>query len=201
MTNTSDTSIKEEIDPGIVQVSENETLEIVKYPHPSLRSPNALVTEFNGAELKLFIKQMFKMMYASNGVGLAAPQVGINKRILVFNPKGDSKAFLQEVALINPKIIRKSPKLEDGPEGCLSFPNIGGEISRHVWVEVEAFRANGKKFKVKYTGWEAVIFQHEYDHLDGIVFIDRMNEKDKKQNENQLKTLIESYNGPTPIAL
>mmetsp|Transcript_532 Transcript_532/g.947 ORF Transcript_532/g.947 Transcript_532/m.947 type:complete len:246 (-) Transcript_532:75-812(-) len=184
----------EEVDPGIV---EGTNLRIVKYPSPILRAHNEAVTEFD-QELADLAKQMLKVMYASNGVGLAAPQVGINKRIMVFNPKGDPKAWVQEVALINPVIVDKSAKLELGGEGCLSFPQMGGDVNRHVWVKIEAQNTKGKKIKVKYTGWEAIIFQHEYDHLDGILYIDRMSEEERAKVQPRLDELVAEFKDGQP---
>mmetsp|Transcript_10175 Transcript_10175/g.21327 ORF Transcript_10175/g.21327 Transcript_10175/m.21327 type:complete len:305 (+) Transcript_10175:3-917(+) len=177
-------------------------LEIVKYPHPSLRAENENITDFASPELTVLVKKMFAAMYDDNGVGLAAPQVGVNKRVMVFNPKGDAKAFAQQVALVNPRIVKKSAKVQLGPEGCLSFPGMGGDVERHVWVEVQAQRhTNGKKFKVKYTGWEAVIFQHEYDHLDGVVYIDKLSANQREEVQPVLDQLVADFKGPGQPAL
>jgi peptide deformylase len=92
---------------------------------------------------------MFMVMYACNGVGLAAPQVGINKRLMVFNPEGDPKKWLKEVALINPRIVDVSESTDVEEEGCLSFPNMQGSVRRHKWIKVEAFDLKGNKIKRK----------------------------------------------------
>ena len=113
-------------------------------------------------------------MYAAEGVGLAAPQVGVNKRLMVYNEAGDKTKWLQEVVLVNPKIVEFSDAREIETEGCLSFPNMNGKVERSKWIKVEALSLKGKKMKKKYTGWEARIFQHEYDHLDGILYVDRL---------------------------
>jgi peptide deformylase len=147
------------------------------------------VTVFDDALAKL-VRDMFKLMYASNGVGLAAPQVGVNKRLMVFNPKGDSRAWLTEVALVNPRIIERSEATEEAAEGCLSFPGVSGEVERSIWIKVEAEKPNGRRFRVKYSGWTARIFQHEYDHLDGILFIDRMKPSVREQNRSALEALV-----------
>jgi len=176
----------EEVDPGIVP---GVSLRIVRYPHRVLRAPNEPVTVFDDALLKL-VRDMFKVMYASRGVGLAAPQVGINKRVMVFNPKGDPRAWLSEVALVNPRIIERSEATEEGMEGCLSFPGVSGDIERSLMIKVEAMKPNGKRFQVKYQGWTARIFQHEYDHLDGVLFIDRMKPAVREQNREALENLM-----------
>ncbi|KAA8496105.1 Peptide deformylase 1B, chloroplastic [Porphyridium purpureum] len=183
--------IELEVDPGVVP---GTSLQIVKYPSPILRAENALVTEFD-RELVELTKQMFKVMYASRGVGLAAPQVGVNKRVMVFNPKGDAAAWLSEVALVNPRIVEQSGKTELGDEACLSFPGMGGKVDRSVWIKVEAQKPNGKKFKVKYTGWEAIVFQHEYDHLEGVLYIDRLSEPERERVQPRLDELIAEFDG------
>lgn len=181
--------LDEEVDPGVVQ---GTSLRIVHYPHPALRAPNEPVQQFD-ADLKKLSREMFKVMYASRGVGLAAPQVGVNKRLMVFNPDSDEKAFLKEVVLVNPEIVATSKKTLVEPEACLSFPGISGDVRRHEWIKVEAQRLNGKKFKVKYSGWVGRIFQHEYDHLEGVVYVDRVEEESKAQVNEGLKKLIAEY--------
>lgn len=184
--------VEEEIDPGVI---EGTNLRILRYPHPLLRAPNEPIErEGFGDDLKRIAKEMLLVMYASRGVGLAAPQVGINKRLLVFNPEGDSKAFLQEVVLVNPEIIASSKKTLIEGEACLSFPGMHGLVRRNDWVKVEAYRLNGKKFRVKYEGWKARIFQHEFDHLQGVLYVDRLEtEEDKTRVRGRLDELIEDY--------
>lgn len=138
---------------------------------------------------------MFLVMYASRGVGLAAPQVGVNKRLMVFNPDADSKAFLKEVVLVNPQIVGTSKKTVVEPEACLSFPGMQGSVRRHDWVKIEAQRLNGKRFRIKYEGYVARIFQHEYDHLDGVVYVDKIaTEEDRQQLKPKLEQLVQKYN-------
>lgn len=182
---------EEEIDPGVI---EGTDLRVLKYPHPLLRAPNDTV-EIDGfnADLKQTAREMLKVMYASRGVGLAAPQVGVNKRLMVFNPDGDSKAFLKEVVMVNPEIVASAKKCEVEGEACLSFPGMNGKVQRPEWVKVEAYRLNGKKFKVKYEGWVARIFQHEYDHLQGVLYIDRLEEEDKETVKDRLAELVADY--------
>lgn len=147
-------------------------LRVARYPHPALRAPNKEVTEF-GEGLEQTLKEMFIVMYADRGVGLAAPQVGINERIMVFNPDSKEKP-LSEVSLVNPRITAKSQGTDVDLESCLSFPGLQGKVRRHKWIKVEAQDAAGKKITKKYTGWTARVFQHEFDHLDGVVYIDQL---------------------------
>mmetsp|Transcript_19455 Transcript_19455/g.44141 ORF Transcript_19455/g.44141 Transcript_19455/m.44141 type:complete len:237 (+) Transcript_19455:169-879(+) len=182
-----------EIDPGVVA-----GLEIIKYPDPRLRAPNSEIEVFDD-ELKAISKRMFQLMYEAVGVGLAAPQVGINKRLMVYNEFGDSKKWLSEVVLVNPVIVESSPKEDLETEGCLSFPGVPEDsqrkVKRHVWIKVEAKNLKGKSFKKKFTGWEARIFQHEYDHLEGVVYIDRLSKDHRAEVQPRLDELITDF-GP-----
>ncbi len=155
------------------------------------------------------------VMYASKGVGLAAPQVGINKRLMVFNPEGDPKKWLKEIALVNPRIIETSESTDVEVEGCLSFPDMQGSVRRHKWIKVEAFDLKGKKIKkkvslvcciiycrllmnVQFEGWEARVFQHEYDHLDGKLYIDRLEAEDRAKVQPVLDSLIANHQQSLP---
>ncbi|CAN0116280.1 unnamed protein product, partial [Ectocarpus sp. 13 AM-2016] len=172
------------VDPGEVA-----GLRILKYPHPALRAENEEIEVFDD-DVKKLARNMFKIMYAAKGVGLAAPQVGVNKRLMVFNPEGDAKNWLDEAILVNPKIVASGKGRITAEEGCLSFPGMGGK--RRNWVKVEAVNAKGKKVKKKYTDWTARIFQHEYDHLDGTVYIDHLSPPEReKVSEMSFKCLCD----------
>jgi peptide deformylase len=182
---------KEEVDPGVV-----EGLRIVKYPHPALRAENEEVTPKELKETKEIAdlsRRMLKLMYNAEGVGLAAPQVGVNKRLMVYNPSGDSKRWLDETVLVNPRIVEYSDAQDEEIEGCLSFPDMSGEVVRSKWIKVEAMNLSGKKIKKKFSGWEARIFQHEYDHLDGTVYIDRLSEATRAKVQPRLDELIKEF--------
>lgn len=182
----------EEVDPGQVDGTD---LRVLKYPHPALRAPNVEITEeeLTSGEFSKIAKEMFLVMYATNGVGLAAPQVGINKKLLVFNQSGDKKKWLEEVIMVNPKIVEYSDAIDVEQEGCLSFPGMNGDVERSKWIKVEAQKLNGKKMKKKFIGWEARIFQHEYDHLDGIVYPDRLEEEGKELVKERLGELVKEF--------
>jgi len=182
-------AVAAEIDPGEVA-----GLRVLKYPHQLLRAPNEEVAAFD-AELAELSRRMFRLMYASKGVGLAAPQVGINKRLLVFNPEGDEKAFRTEVVMVNPKIVARSEGTELDDEGCLSFPGFGAQVVRAKWVKVKAFNLKGNPFNKKYTGWDARIFQHEYDHLDGTLYVDRLTDEERQIVQTDLDRLV-ALHGP-----
>ena len=185
-------SLKEEIDPGDVQ---GTTLRVLRYPHPALRAPNSEVTpdELADGSIQKVAREMLLVMYAAEGVGLAAPQVGVNKRLMVYNESGDKTKWLQEVVLVNPQIVEFSDTTDVETEGCLSFPKMNGGVQRSKWIKVEAMSLKGKKIKKKYVGWEARIFQHEYDHLDGKVYIDHLNADDQELVAPRLKELIEEF--------
>lgn len=188
----SEKTFQEEVDPGVV---EGTSLRIVKYPAPSLRASNADVTpeELKDGSIAQLAKEMFLVMYAAEGVGLAAPQVGVNKRLMVFNESGDRKKWLDEVIMVNPRIVEKSDATEVGVEGCLSFPDMDGNVERAKTIKVEALNTRGKRIVKKFTGWTARIFQHEYDHLDGVVYIDRLNEEDRAKVQPRLNELIKEF--------
>mmetsp|Transcript_10176 Transcript_10176/g.33296 ORF Transcript_10176/g.33296 Transcript_10176/m.33296 type:complete len:261 (-) Transcript_10176:150-932(-) len=182
---------KEEIDPGVIA-----GLEIVKYPHPSLRARSEEVAEADFGDAEKIARRMLALMYEANGVGLAAPQVGVNKRLMVFNPEGKKEKWLDEVILLNPKIVDASAGTDVGTEGCLSFPGMSGDVARRKWIKVEATSTKGKTIRKKYQGWVARIFQHEYDHLDGTVYIDHLPDHQRKDIQPALDDLINAFAGP-----
>lgn len=139
--------------------------DIVKYGNSVLKTPTELVDEVND-ELKKLIQEMYDIMVEAKGVGLAANQIGIPKRFFVYD------AGEGHHALINPKVIRKSGE-QVGVEGCLSIPNLQGDVARADFIEVEGLDENGEPVRIQAEGWQARIFQHEIDHLDGYLFIDR----------------------------
>ena len=146
-------------------------LKIVKYPEPVLQQPGEPVTEFN-AELRRLIADMFETTYASQGVGLAAPQVGVSKRLTVID-LSMGKEPKDKLVLINPEIISSDGKLYE-EEGCLSFPDIREKVVRAAKVRIRAQDENGKWFEMDGEDLLSRCFQHEIDHLDGTLFIFRM---------------------------
>jgi peptide deformylase len=146
-------------------------LKIVKYPEPVLSQPGEPVTEFND-ELRKFVADMFETMYAAQGIGLAAPQVAVSKRITVID-LSMGKDPEQKLVLINPEIIfREGKQYEE--EGCLSFPDIREKVQRAWQVTVRAQDEHGKWFEMDGEELLSRAFQHEIDHLDGMLFIFRM---------------------------
>ncbi|HUH61394.1 MAG TPA: peptide deformylase [Terracidiphilus sp.] len=146
-------------------------LKIEKYPAPVLSQPGEPVTEFND-ELRELVANMFETTYASQGIGLAAPQVGVPKRITVID-LSVGKDPAQKLVLINPEIIERAGKLYE-EEGCLSFPEIREKIARAAKVRIRAQDEYGKWFEMDGEELLSRCMQHEVDHLDGILFIFRM---------------------------
>jgi len=155
-------------------------LNIRKYPDPILRKKCEAVKEIN-EEIKKIAQVMIETEKASQGVGLAAPQVGILKRIIIIRFEDGPRAF------INPEILTRSRKKEVIEEGCLSFPGLYLKIKRPQEIEVKVLDINGQELKFKTKGLIARIFQHEIDHLDGILFIDRVSFWQKIKLKNKLK--------------
>ena len=146
-------------------------LKIVKYPEPVLSQPGEPVTEFDN-ELRKFVADMFETMYAAQGIGLAAPQVGVAKRVTVID-LSMGKDPKQKLVLINPEITFSEGRQYE-EEGCLSFPDIREKVVRAFKVKIRAQDENGKWFEMEGGELLSRAFQHEIDHLDGMLFIFRM---------------------------
>ena len=146
-------------------------LTIVKYPEPVLQQPGEPVTEFND-ELHKLVADMFETMYSAQGIGLAAPQVGVSKRVTVID-LSMGKDPAQKLVLVNPEItFQQGRQYEE--EGCLSFPEIREKVVRAAAVKIRAQDENGTWFEMDGTELLSRAFQHEIDHLDGMLFIFRM---------------------------
>ena len=146
-------------------------LPIVKYPDPVLQRPAPLVTEFN-QDLQKLVDDMFESMYAAEGIGLAAPQVGVSKRLTVID-LSFKKNPEDKIVLVNPEIIlREGKQFEE--EGCLSLPQIREKVSRAAKVAVRAQDAEGNWFEKDAEALLSRCIQHEIDHLDGVLFIFRI---------------------------
>jgi peptide deformylase len=146
-------------------------LPILEYPDPRLRNRAEPVTKFD-TELKTLVADMFETMYAAPGIGLAATQVDVHKRILVCDVGVESK---QPLCLINPEIIRAEGKT-NAEEGCLSVPEFYDFIDRAAVIRVRALDLDGKAFELDADGMLAVCIQHEMDHLEGKLFVDYLSE-------------------------
>ena len=145
--------------------------EIVKYPDPVLERPTEQVTEFND-ELRALVDDMFESMYAAKGIGLAAPQIGLSKRLTVIDLSFKEKPE-DKIVLVNPEITLREGKQHE-EEGCLSLPEIREKVTRAAKVKVRAQDLKGKWFELEGEELLARAFQHEIDHLDGILFFRRV---------------------------
>jgi peptide deformylase len=154
--------------------------EIITPQNPVLRKKAHKVTKFDDPKLQALIDDMVETLMDAPGVGLAAPQVAASQRVIVVRlpddeqsreEYGDDAGILYEV--VNPEIIRVSREMVDGVEACLSIPGYFGRVSRHEAVTVRGQDRQGKMIRIKARDWLARVFQHEIDHLDGILFIDR----------------------------
>ena len=145
-------------------------LDIKKFNDPVLRKECQEIEKIDEKTKKLIV-DMAQTMVENQGIGLAAPQVGISEKVIVVATDLNGERILE---LINPKITKKSKEKEIGEEGCLSFPGIYLKINRAKKVEVEGLDINGKKIKLKAEGLLARVFQHEIDHLSGILFFHRL---------------------------
>lgn len=144
-------------------------LEILLNPNPLLRliAQPVETTEILEPNFQAWLEAMIETMLEAKGVGLAAPQVGVSKRVIIVQSKKGPEIF------INPKIISASLRKIESEEGCLSIPGVSGFVKRHSKIKVRALNRHGEKVFLKATAPEAIIFQHEIDHLNGILFIDK----------------------------
>lgn len=155
-------------------------LEIKEYGEPVLREKSLTVKKVT-PEIADFIRDMAETMYAASGVGLSAPQVGVLKRIIVID--GQEEGL---IALINPKIVRREGEVNE-EEGCLSFPNMYSKVKRSSRVTVEGLNQKRERIEITKEGLIARALQHEIDHLDGILFIDRIGRVERQILLNKLK--------------
>ena len=150
--------------------------EIVTPPDPVLRRKAHKITNFD-KDLQVLIEDMIETMREAPGVGLAAPQVGVSSRLIVIEygegEEEDEDVQKKLYVVINPEIIQASEETEEGVEACLSLPRLSGEVSRNLAITVKGLNRHGKPIKIKVNGWLARIFQHEIDHLEGVLFTDR----------------------------
>lgn len=146
-------------------------IQLIHYPHPTLRFTSKPLARVDD-QLRELIDQMFEIMYENRGVGLAANQVNLPLRLFIANPSGEKDSG-QELVFLNP-VIQKATGTIEADEGCLSLPGLHGTVKRNKTVQVNAYSMDGNEINLKVDGFLARIIQHEVDHLDGVLFIDRM---------------------------
>lgn len=159
-------------------------MQIVPYPHPALSFKSVDVKQIDGT-LRKTIRQMFDLMYEAKGIGLAANQVGLPFRFFIVNLQARPDQPDEEITFLNPIISRKRGG-ELGEEGCLSLPGLYGDVRRAQTLVVEAFDLDGQPFQVELDDLEARVVQHENDHLDGVMFTDRMRDEGTSAKVDQV---------------
>lgn len=165
-------------------------LKIINIPHPTLRHVSKPIKRVD-KKLKGYISEMFELMYESNGIGLAANQVDLPFQLFIINPTGgpDKK---EERVLINP-VVQLPKGNSEAEEGCLSIPGVYGKVVRPAEVHVMAYDLSGNKMDEVVSGTLARVIQHEYDHLQGVLFPDRMTEASRKAIEGELDAFALEY--------
>ena len=167
-----------------------EDLKIIHYPDPRLKKMSQPVTKFD-AGLRELVVQMLRLMREHKGVGLAAPQVGKSLRLFVMNPSGEAG---DDQVYVNP--VLSDPEGDDeAEEGCLSLPEIHVKVTRNKKMRIAAQDLEGNNFVATGSGFITRVWQHEFDHLNGILLTDRMGPVAKMQNRKKLKELEDRYGG------
>ena len=163
-------------------------LKLYEYPDEVLRQKCEKVSKVDD-ELRRFLDDMLETMYADKGCGLAAPQVGVCKRIIVLddNPSDEDKSVRRPMYLVNPEIIWRSDEMVLFNEGCLSLPDQRAEVERHEKVRVHYVDYNGNDQEILADDLLAIILQHEIDHLDGILYIDHLSRLKRSRLLSKLK--------------
>ena len=172
-----------------------DELKIILYPDPRLKKVSQPVENFDAMVHNLVV-QMFKLMRDAHGVGLAAPQVGQNLRLFVMNPSGEAG---DDQVYINPVLLDGEGN-EEAEEGCLSLPDIRIKVNRSKQITIQAQDLNGTPFEQSATGFIPRVWQHEFDHLNGIMLTDRMGPVAKMTHRKKLKELEDTFasrNKPT----
>jgi peptide deformylase len=150
----------------------SDIYQVLTYKEPSVRERSVLVPadEITTKEFQDYLDKLIKTMHVEDGIGIASPQIGINKRVFIAHIKH------QDIAFINPEIIKSSEATIETEEGCLSVPGVYGIVKRPKRVTITALDRHGRKMEFDLKNTEAVIVQHELDHLDGVLFVDKMTE-------------------------
>lgn len=159
-------------------------MQIVRYPHPALRWKSKPIQKID-AELRNTVRQMFDLMYEAKGIGLAANQVALPWRLFVLNVTGDPAEKDQEFVFINPEIVRRKGS-QQGEEGCLSLPKLYAQVRRAEEILVDAFDLEGRGFEMEVDDLASRAIQHESDHLDGVLFTDRLTEFAQRELAGEL---------------
>lgn len=166
------------------------SLKLIPYPHPTLRHRSKPIVRVD-QDLRELVDEMFEIMYEFRGVGLAANQVNLPIRLFVANPSGDKEEG-PELVFINP-VINKAKGSADAEEGCLSLPGINAQVKRNKSLCINAYGIDGSEINTEVDGFLARIIQHELDHLDGVLFIDRLSEEIRRPIADQIAKFESDY--------
>lgn len=168
-------------------------LHIVTYPHPALSRPSKPLARID-AELRQIVRQMFDLMYAARGVGLAANQVNLPYRLFIMNLTADPSHPEEERVFINPVLSRPRGS-EEAEEGCLSLPGVYAPVRRPAQISIDAYNLEGEEVFARLEGMAARVVQHETDHLDGILFIDRLSPTARMAIREQIEEFETVFHG------
>jgi len=183
--------------------SDPRLLHILTYPHPALRQ-KAKPVETVDDRVRAAAARMIDLMFEAEGIGLAAPQVGLSWRMFVAHvPEGEGRlagadpagATAEPTVYINPRIVALEGDLEPADEGCLSLPDITGEVRRPPIATISATDLEGREFTARADGLLARCWQHEHDHLDGVLIIDRMTQLSRMKNRTAVRSLERQTGG------
>ena len=166
-------------------------MKIMKYPHPALRHAAKPVASID-KDVQIAAGRMLELMYAAEGLGLAAPQVDFPFQLLVMNFEGDAERKDMEYVAINPVIVESKGTLNDR-EGCLSFPGLYQNIRRHKTVKVQAYNLKGELYEMTCSDLPARVWQHEIDHLHGVLFIDKMGPLGRLGSKKDIEKFIADF--------
>lgn len=166
-------------------------LRVLNYPHPTLLRPAKPLKRVD-AELRSLVREMFDLMYQHEGIGLAGPQVGLPYRVFVMNETGDPKQPEHEYVFLNP-VLSKPKGTEEKEEGCLSLPKLYAPVRRPAGIHVSAYNMAGQAVEVDADGLFARVLQHENDHLDGVMFIDRISQTALIDVRDQLEEFRDEF--------
>lgn len=176
-----------------------ELRQVIELGNPILRQPAQWVENIQAQCVQQLIDDLMATVAQANGVGIAAPQIAASSRLFVVasrpNPRYPKAPEMSPTAMINPKILAHSAERVKGWEGCLSIPGIRGQVPRYQAVEVEYWDRAGQRHQQELTDFIARIFQHELDHLDGIVFLDRVESTQELMTEREFQQQVIGQNG------
>ncbi|BAY10471.1 peptide deformylase [Calothrix sp. NIES-2098] len=171
-----------------------ELVPIIQLGNPILRQQASLIDDIHNPDIQNLIEDLMATVAQANGVGIAAPQIAESYRLFIVasrpNPRYPNAPEMAPTAMINPKIIAHSTEVVKGWEGCLSVPGIRGFVPRYQKIQVEYTDRNSNLQQQELTDFVARIFQHEYDHLEGILFVDRLESNQDKISEQEYQERI-----------